>query len=242
MKKFKNLAVFALSAVMALSMGAFLAACGDSDSSTETSTGATSSTDTTDTSDDSSESGVELKDYSGYTSDDWLAEDFDSKTISYQFIGEDQDQYTPILLNLYSDGGVYAEHLSAYTYYSGMGGNFYYGTWSEEEDEDGNVITIEIVGSYGFLMSTYAVGYYDRSTLGETYELYEESDGGYTLSMSIDLILGKYTRSAVLSGSTTVTYDSISAFEEANPVSTDEEEDSTSEDSETSEEDSTSEE
>lgn len=211
MKKFKNLAIFALSAAMVLSAGALLAACGDSETSS------TSSGDSGET------SGV---DYSSYTSEDWLAEDFDSKTITYQFLGTDAYVGNPCIANLYSDGGVCAEH----TGYSGTSVTAYYGTWVEEEDEDGYFLTIEIVGCYGYLASTYELGWYDRTSNEEIYTCYQESDGGYTLVMKVDLAVGAYTRDASLSGSTTITYSTLAAWEEANLVTESDSSDDESED------------
>ena len=208
MAKFKNLAAFVLSAALVLSAGAVLAACGGSD--------------------DDDDTGSTAVDYSSYTEDDWLATDFDSKTISYQFTGVDSQFSYPVVLNLYSDGGACAEHLSS-GYFQDLGGaNFYYGYWSEAEDSDGNVITLDIVGCYG-LTITYAMGYASRS---ESYTIYEESGGTYSVSFSVDLAIGMYTRTASLECDGSITYATFAALEAANPVETSDDDDDTDTDTE----------
>ena len=211
MAKFKNLAAFVLSAALVLSAGAVLVACGGSD-------------------DDDDDTGTTI-DYSSYGEDEWLAVDFDSKTISYQFTGVDSQFSYPVVLNLYDDGAACAEHLSS-GYFQDLGGaNFYYGYWSEAEDSDGNVITLDIIGCYGLTIS-YTMGYASRT---ESYTIYEESGGTYSVSFSIDLAIGMYTRTASLECDGSITYATFAALEAANPVETSDDDDDTDTDTDSEE-------
>ena len=145
---------------------------------------------------------------------DWLSEDFDGKTVSYQFTGTDATYGYPVVLNLYGDGSACAEQISS-AYMQGYGGaSLYYGYWTVSEDEDGTVLTVEIVAGYGYTTS-YAMEYVTRS---ESYTVSEE-DGSYSVTFTVDLVMGSYSRTAALSCDGSVTYATLEAFEEANPAS-----------------------
>ena len=121
-KKWLTLLVAAL---LTLGTMALFTACGPTDP------------DTPDTPDDPDTPPVEeVIDWSSYTVDQFKAEDFDGKTISYQYTGVETQMNGQVLLNLYEDGSACAVHQASTSH------NRYYGYWSEAEDEDGNAIPL----------------------------------------------------------------------------------------------------
>lgn len=72
----------------------------------------------------------------------WQSEDWDAKTIRYQFTGawalEEYGMNFQLLINLYSDGSALVDqrNISSASSYT------QYGYWSEEETQDGNEITL----------------------------------------------------------------------------------------------------
>lgn len=147
-------------------------------------------------------------DWAHYSEDQWTAEDFSGKAISYQFTGEwslpENDIYDFFLINLYSDGSVLVEQ------YNPNGISYQqFGYWSEENTEDGNEISLDTV--------------YCTPNPGDTmlvdheyhYDLYEESDGGYSFGYTFGIAAGAYFRDADVAGSATVVYASVADFHAA---------------------------
>lgn len=155
----------------------------------------------------------EVIDWSSYTVDQFKAEDFDGKTISYQFTGTETQRGGAVLLNLYEDGSACAEHQrleGSDQYYS------YFGYWSEAEDEDGNAITLTIKYMVGMGQDDAGNSVEETAEKNKTYPaMYELSDGTYSFSMDVDLAVGQYTRQAVMDCDNTVAYDSFADFEAA---------------------------
>lgn len=155
----------------------------------------------------------EVIDWSSYTVDEFKAENFDGKAISYQFTGTETQRGGAVLLNLYEDGSACAEHqrLEGSDQY-----NTYYGFWSEAEDEDGNAITLTIKYMVGMGQDDAGNSVEETAEKNKTYPaMYELSDGTYSFSMDIDLAVGQYTRQAVMDCDNTVKYDTFADFEEA---------------------------
>lgn len=140
--------------------------------------------------------------------EDWTAEKWDSKTISYQFTGEwaleEYSIFNYFLINLYGDGSALIEQ------YSPGGRTYdYFGYWSEENTADGNEISLDTLyvtpdGGAGALV----VHEYH-------YDLYEESDGGYSFGYTFGISAGAYFRDVDMTGSSSVTYSDLSAFRSA---------------------------
>lgn len=148
-------------------------------------------------------------DWSAYTEDQWRAEldKFDGKQISYQFNSTDFTQLNgSAMLNLYEDGSACADSYSP----GRADGDFYFGYWSEAEDEDGNAITINIVAGYASYMAE--GGLFVTKTWSYP-SLYELANGNYSFSMDVDLALGQYTRQLSMVCDNTVKYDTFAAFE-----------------------------
>ena len=198
-KKWLTLLVAAL---LTLGTMALFTACGPTDP------------DIPDTPDDPDTPPVEeVIDWSSYTVDQFKAEDFDGKTISYQYTGVETQMNGQVLLNLYEDGSACAVHQASTSH------NRYYGYWSEAEDEDGNAITLTVQYLVGMGMDDAGSPAEKTAEKNKTYPaMYELSDGTYSFSMDVDLSVGQYTRQAVMSCDNTVHFATIAAFEEANPV------------------------
>lgn len=178
MKRFRMLLVFALSSMLMLSACIF-ASCG--------------------------EEKPETKDYTGYTEAQWLAEDIDSKTISYQFtgswsLGGEYAMTYNVIVNLYEDSALVAKAVGGQTY-------TFYGYWSGKDTEDGKELSL--VNKFG---SDLSGGLIDHEY---NYTLYEESDGGFSFSYTFYLAPGQYFRDAAMKGGTTVQYATFDAFSAA---------------------------
>ena len=139
---------------------------------------------------------------------DWTAEDWDSKAISYQFTGEwsleEYDIFNYFLINFYSDGSVLIDQ-----YNPGGMCYQYFGYWSEENTADGNEISLDTTyvtpdGGVGALV----VHEYH-------YDLYEESDGGYSFGYTFGIAPGMYFREADVAGGSEIVYESLEAFHAA---------------------------
>lgn len=200
----KNISkIFAL--LLALMMALSLAACGGGND--------TPSSNPTEPGDEQTQQPSNEPDNSGSTTDwssydGWESENWDSKTVSYQFTGEwslpENDIYDFFLINLYNDGSVLVEQYSP-------GGMSYqqFGYWSEENTADGNEISLDTVyctnnpGEEGLVAHEYH------------YDLYEEADGGYSFGYTFGIAAGAYFRDADVAGSSTVTYATVAEFKAA---------------------------
>ncbi len=136
---------------------------------------------------------------------DWTIENWDAKTVKYQFTGAwelpENNISLHFLLNLYEDGTVLCDQLrNADTEY------FYYGTWTEENTEDGNEIALNITVVYD---GSAAQGH------EYAYDLYEEEDGGYSFGFTFGIAPGQYFRDADMVGSSEITYEGMAAFKTA---------------------------
>lgn len=150
-------------------------------------------------------------DWSAYTQDQWIAEldKFEGKQIDYQFNSTNFTQLnSSAMLNLYSDGSACADHFTP----GRADGDYYFGYWSEAEDEDGNAISITIVAGYASYMAE--GGLFVEKELSYP-SLYELSNGNYSFSLDVDLSLGQYTRQLSMLCDNTVKYTTFAAFEEA---------------------------
>lgn len=179
MKRFKMLLVFVLGATLMLSACIF-ASCGETKPQT--------------------------KDYTGYTEEQWLAEDVDSKTISYQFTGswslggEYAMEYN-VIVNLYEDSALVAKAVK------GEGGYTFYGYWSEKNTEDGKELSL--TNKFGSNLDGGLIAH------EYNYTLYEESDGGFSFSFTFYLAPGQYFRDAAMKGGKNVQYATFDAFSAA---------------------------
>ena len=170
-KKWLTLLVAAL---LTLGTMALFTACGPTDP------------DTPDTHDDPDTPPVEeVIDWSSYTVDQFKAEDFDGKTISYQYTGVETQMNGQVLLNLYEDGSACAVHQASTSH------NRYYGYWSEAEDEDGNAITLTVQYLVGMGMDDAGSPAEKTAEKNKTYPaMYELSDGTH-LTKSQGVALAK---------------------------------------------------
>lgn len=141
----------------------------------------------------------------GYAEDvDWMNEDWDAKTVEYQFTGAWELPENGIsfhfLINLYEDGTALVEQLST----GGTPSYRQFGAWSEELTEDGNEI------AFATLLSTS-----DADLVAHEYEydLYEEEDGSYSFSYTFGIIPGQYFRDAEMVGSAEILYASLADFQ-----------------------------
>ena len=188
MKKFAK----ALSLCLALVMLLSLAACG----------GNTDKPDTTKAPDSTSATEAK-KTWTGFHG--WLEENWDSKEISYQFTGY-WDMGDPaygiafsFLMNLYKDGSVLVSQ-----YQTGARDYQYFGGWELVGDPDGDELHITIAE--------------ETNESGElidhkySYEIYEESDGGFSFGYDFGIAAGQYFRVANLTGSANVAYATVDAF------------------------------
>lgn len=147
-------------------------------------------------------------DFSSYTKEQFLAEDFSSKTISYQLYGvwdelPDYQMGYGILYNLYEDGSLKVDQVNIYS-----GGVYsYYGFWEESNGSYGHEIdadTLYMTDLEGGLMA---------KAISNVF--YEEDNGTYSDTFNFDLAPGMYTRSCSISGGSTVAYRSIDEYYEA---------------------------
>lgn len=201
----KNISkIFAL--LLALMMALSLAACGgegDAPSSNPSQSGGGQSQQP---GDEPGGSGGSTTDWSHF--EDWQSENWDSKTVSYQFTGEwsleEYDIFNYFLINFYSDGSVVVEQ-----YNPGGMCYEYFGYWSEENTADGNEISLDTV----YVTPDNGVG---ALVVHEYhYDLYEESDGGYSFGYTFGISAGAYFRDVDVAGSSAVTYATIAAFKAA---------------------------
>lgn len=137
----------------------------------------------------------------------WQSEDWDAKTISYQFTGawalEEYGMNFQLLINLYSDGSALVDqrNISSASSYT------QYGYWSEEETQDGNEITFDTLYVVDLDGSLAAHEY--------NYQLYQESDGGYSFGYTFGIAPGSYFRTADMTGSDTAAYATLDDFHAA---------------------------
>lgn len=202
----KNISkIFAL--LLALMMVLSLAACGgdngDTPGGSPSQSGGGQSQQPSNGPDNSGSTGTDWSHF-----ENWQSENWDSKTVSYQFTGEwsleEYDIFNYFLINFYSDGSVVVEQ-----YNPGGMCYEYFGYWSEENTADGNEISLDTVyvtpdGGVGALV------YHEYH-----YDLYEESDGGYSFGYTFGISAGAYFRDVDVAGSSTVTYATIAAFKSA---------------------------
>lgn len=194
MKKTNKLFVLALSAVMAVSALA-LSACGGEAGKTDEPTTAPQTTE------------APKIDFSAYTKDQFLKEDFSKKKISYQFTGSwslaEYGMYFEFAYNVYEDGSVKVDQRL-----TGSSSSYlYYGFWEDASDEDGKAITIDTM-----FMTDLEGGLIDHAT---DYTIYQESDGNFSFGFDFCMAPGQYKRVADLAGGSSVKYQSDDAFHTA---------------------------
>ena len=204
--RISKLLAIGLSLAMALS----LTACGDSNASggsanaPKPSAAAPSATPSEAPSEDPQE---EARDWSSFH--EWAEEDWDAKTIVYQFTGnwdmgdpEYGKAYT-FLMNLYEDGS-----LQTVQYQAGKTDFRYYGSWDVIEDPDGDEVNInmaEMDANLGEGMVAHRYGY----------TVYARADGTITFDYDFCMAPGQYFRVTALTGSKEVQFDTIAEFQEA---------------------------
>ena len=143
------------------------------------------------------------------TFEEWTEEDWDSKTISYQFTGEwELAEYNislKFLINLYDDGSALVDQ------YNILGGASYqqFGYWSEENTEDGNEIAFDT------LFCTPNAGEEDLVAHEYSYELYEEEDGNYSFGYTFGIAAGSYFREADMVGGPEIEFETVEDFRTA---------------------------
>lgn len=140
--------------------------------------------------------------------EDWMTEDWNAKTISYQFTGDwalpENDFYYEFCINLYSDGSAIIDQRN-----TGTASSFtMYGYWSEKDTEDGNEITFDTL--YVISLNGTALEAHEYN-----YVLYEEADGGYSFGYDFGIIPGQYFRTVDVAGGSTVTYATLDDFHTA---------------------------
>lgn len=140
---------------------------------------------------------------------DWMNMDWDAKTVSYQFTGTwellaNNFRYQ-FLINLYDDGSVVIDQFNA------LRGNGYqqFGYWSEAADEDGNCISMTILFCSPTNQGEPLVAH------NYEYELYEESDGGYSFGYDFGIAPGAYYRTVDVTCNGEIAYETLAAFEAA---------------------------
>ena len=196
----KKLLAFLLAVVMVMSF----AACG-SDKPAETTAPKTPETTVPETTVPETTAAPQF-DWTGYT--DWLTDDWDSKTVSYQFTGEwalpEYGMNFSFLINLYDDGSVAVDQRNVSSGSSYM----QFGYWSEQKTEDGNEISLDTL---------YCTGLQEGELIAHEYhyDLYEESDGGYSFGYTFGIAPGAYFRTADVVGSNTVTHATMAEFHTA---------------------------
>lgn len=151
------------------------------------------------------ESGTSGSDWTSFQ--DWQSEDWDAKTVSYQFTGEwNLEEYAMnfrFCINLYEDGSALVDQRNI----SSAGSYLQYGYWSEEETQDGNEIAFNTL---------YVVNIDDTLIAHEySYQLYQESDGGYSFGYDFGIAPGSFFRTVDVVGSDAVTYATLEEFHAA---------------------------
>ena len=108
-----------------------------------------------------------------------------------------------LLINLYSDGSALVDqrNISSASSYT------QYGYWSEEQTQDGNEITFDTLYVVDLDGSLAAHEY--------SYQLYQESDGGYSFGYTFGIAPGAYFRTADMTGSDAVAYAPLDDFHAA---------------------------
>lgn len=140
--------------------------------------------------------------------ENWMAEDWSAKTVSYQFTGNwslpENNFYYEFCINLYDDGSAAIDQRNT------TAGSSYmmYGYWSEENTEDGNEITFDTL--YVTSLNGTALEAHEYN-----YVLYEEADGGYSFGYDFGIIPGQYFRTVDVAGSSTATYATFDDFHAA---------------------------
>ena len=185
MKTSKKLLLFALSAI--LSLGAFaFASCGEANNPGGDNPGGDKpGIDNPGGDNPGGDSGI---DFSAYTKEQFLAEDFSSKEVSYQLTGvwDELPEYQNgfgFLYNMYADGSLKVDQVNIYT------GNVYsyYGFWEESNGTFGHEVsadTLYMTGLDGNLIAK-----------AVSNSFYEEDGGTYSDKFSFDIAPGMYTRS-----------------------------------------------
>lgn len=145
-------------------------------------------------------------DWSSFT--DWMNESWDGKTVRYQFTGSwelaEYNYFYSLLINLYDDGSVLVDQRNT----ADATGYQQFGYWSEKNTADGKEISLDTlyctnVSGNGLVAHEYH------------YDLYEESDGGYSFGYTFGISPGSFFREADMTGSATVTYANLDVFHEA---------------------------
>ena len=138
----------------------------------------------------------------------WLQEDWDAKTIKYQFTGEwalaEYNIYFQFVINLYEDGSALVDQrntVSASSYLQ-------FGYWSEEKTEDGNEIAFDTLYCSSVDGTELVAHEY-------SFELYEEEDGNYSFGYTFGIAPGQYFRDVDVAGGAEITYPTLAAFHEA---------------------------
>ena len=123
----------------------------------------------------------------------WLQEDWDAKTVKYQFTGEwelaEYNIHFMFLINLYEDGSALVDQRDI-----GKASSYcQFGYWSEEQTVDGSEL---VAHEYSF-------------------ELYEEEDGNYSFGYTFGIAPGQYFRDVDMTGGAEIAYPTLAAFHEA---------------------------
>lgn len=142
-------------------------------------------------------------DWSTYT--DWMTTDWDSKSISYQFMGSwelpEYSYFYTILVNLYDDGSVLVDQRN-----TAFGSSYQqFGYWSEKKTDDGNEIAMDTLFCTPISGEELVAHEYH-------YDLYEESDGNYSFGYTFGITPGSFFRTADMTGSNEILYASLEDF------------------------------
>lgn len=197
----------ALSLVLVLAMLLTLAACGGKPETPNTPASTPNTPASTPASTDAPETPTEAaRVWTGFHG--WLDEDWDAKEVAYQFTGY-WDMGDPeygiafsFLMNLYADGSV-----QICQYQADRADYRYFGGWELVEDPDGDELHIKVAE--------------ETNESGElidhkySYEIYEESDGGFSFGYDFGIAAGQYFRVANMAGSKEVNYANVDAFKAA---------------------------
>lgn len=155
----------------------------------------------------------ETNKFENYKKEDWLKEEFDGKSKSYQFIGDWEMGVASyamdfsFLVNLYSDGSLRMEQMNIYSASS----YYYYGYWNLTTTEDGKQIDWSTTCMTNVTPNNLVNAEYD-------YTFYEKSDGTYSSGIKFCLAPGQYVRDATVTGSSKIVYATDEAFHEAKKV------------------------
>ena len=138
----------------------------------------------------------------------WLQEDWDAKTVKYQFTGEwelaEYNIHFMFLINLYEDGSALVDQRSI----ASASSYCQFGYWSEEQTEDGNEIAFDTL---------YCTSVDGTELVAHEYsfELYEEEDGNYSFGYTFGIAPGQYFRDVDVAGGAEIAYATLAAFHEA---------------------------